>query len=246
MARQTSTDERDSVHGVNPGTELGRYTVESRIEEIPGGERWAARDTTLDRDVTLLVMPADADTTAAALDAARRAAGVEAAQLVRILDVGGEGDLAWIAEDALDGARTYAAAIGTDGLPAEEVRRITGEVATGVEAARARGLHHLALTPEIVQLTSDGRVKVRGLATTAALAGIETEGAEADRDDAQSIVALAYAGLTATWPLDGTTTLPAAPRDHGRVQPPSHLAVAVPGDLDTICRETLTEGTGPD
>ena len=39
MARQTSTDERDNVHGVNPGTELGRYTVETRIEEIPGGER---------------------------------------------------------------------------------------------------------------------------------------------------------------------------------------------------------------
>ena len=53
MARQTSTDERDNVHGVNPGTELGRYTVASRIEEIAGGERWTARDTTLDRDVTL-------------------------------------------------------------------------------------------------------------------------------------------------------------------------------------------------
>ena len=246
MARQTSTDERDSVHGVNPGTELGRYTVESRIEQIPGGERWAARDTTLDRDVTLVVMPAEDDTTLAALDAARRAAGVEAAQLVRILDVGGEGDLAWIAEDALTGSRTYAAAIGEEGLPAEEVRRITGEIATGVEAARARGLHHLALTPEIVELTSDGRVKVRGLATAAALAGIETEGAEADRDDAIGIVALAYAGLTGTWPLEARTTLPAAPRTDGVPSPPSHLAVAVPGDLDTICRETLGDGTGPD
>ncbi|WP_415830850.1 hypothetical protein [Janibacter anophelis] len=231
---------------MNPGTELGRYTVESRIEQIPGGERWAARDTTLDRDVTLVVMPAEDDTTLAALDAARRAAGVEAAQLVRILDVGGEGDLAWIAEDALTGSRTYAAAIGEEGLPAEEVRRITGEIATGVEAARARGLHHLALTPEIVELTSDGRVKVRGLATAAALAGIETEGAEADRDDAIGIVALAYAGLTGTWPLEARTTLPAAPRIDGVPSPPSHLAVAVPGDLDTICRETLGDGTGPD
>ncbi|MGN7247481.1 hypothetical protein ACTHQ1_07105 [Janibacter anophelis] len=231
---------------MNPGTELGRYTVESRIEQIPGGERWAARDTTLDRDVTLVVMPAEDDTTLAALDAARRAAGVEAAQLVRILDVGGEGDLAWIAEDALTGSRTYAAAIGEEGLPAEEVRRITGEIATGVEAARARGLHHLALTPEIVELTSDGRVKVRGLATAAALAGIETEGAEADRDDAIGIVALAYAGLTGTWPLEARTTLPAAPRTDGVPSPPSHLAVAVPGDLDTICRETLGDGTGPD
>lgn len=53
MARQADTDERDSVDGVNPGTELGRYTVDTRIEAIPGGERWTARDTTLERDVTL-------------------------------------------------------------------------------------------------------------------------------------------------------------------------------------------------
>lgn len=246
MARQAHTDERGSVHGVNPGTELGRYTVETRIEEIPGGERWAARDTTLDRDVTLVVMPSDADSTAAALDAARRAAGVEAAQLVRILDVGSEDGLSFIAEDAVGDATTYTEAIGTDGLPAEEVRRITGEVATGIEAARARGLHHLALTPDLVLLTGDGRVKVQGLATAAALAGIETEGEEADRDDATGVVALAYAGLTGTWPLDRPSGLPSATRDGSGPPPPSRVAVGVPGDLDTICRETLGEGTGPD
>ncbi|EKA59927.1 hypothetical protein B277_15649 [Janibacter hoylei PVAS-1] len=205
---------------MNPGTELGRYTVASRIEEIAGGERWTARDTTLDRDVTLLVMPTDGASTPAALDAARRAAGVEAAQLVRILDVDTEGDLSWVAEESLADALTYAEAIGTDGLPAEEVRRITGEIATGVEAARARGLHHLALTPDIVLLTHDGRVKVRGLATSAALGGTETEGEEADRDDARAIVALAYAGLTGTWPLPGSTSLPAAPTSDGAPTPP--------------------------
>lgn len=246
MARQAHTDERGSVHGVNPGTELGRYTVETRIEEIPGGERWAARDTTLDRDVTLVVMPSDADSTAAALDAARRAAGVEAAQLVRILDVGSEDAFSFIAEDAVGDATTYTEAIGTDGLPAEEVRRITGEVATGIEAARARGLHHLALTPDLVLLTGDGRVKVQGLATAAALAGIETEGEEADRDDATGVVALAYAGLTGTWPLERPSGLPSATRDGSGPPPPSRVAVGVPGDLDTICRETLGEGTGPD
>ena len=167
-------------------------------------------------------------------------------ELVRILDVGSEDGLSFIAEDAVGDATTYTEAIGTDGLPAEEVRRITGEIATGVEAARARGLHHLALTPDIVLLTHDGRVKVRGLATSAALAGTETEGEEADRDDARAIVALAYAGLTGTWPLPGSTSLPAAPTSDGAPTPPSHLAVAVPGDLDTICRETLGDDTGPD
>ncbi len=246
MARQADTNERDSVHGVNPGTELGRYTVNARIETIPGGERWTARDTTLDRDVTLLIMPSDALPTDAAMDAARRAAGVEAAQLVRILDVGTEDSFSFIAEEGVGDSDTYAYAIGEEGLPAEEVRRITGEVATGIEAARARGLHHLALTPETVLLTHDGRVKVRGLATTAALAGVETEGEEADRDDATGVVALAYAGLTATWPLDGATSLTPAKGDDGVPPPPSRVAVGVPGDLDTICRETLGEGTGPD
>lgn len=246
MARQAFTDERGSVHGVNPGTELGRYTLATRIEEIPGGERWTARDATLDRDVTLLVMPHDATSTAAGLDAARRAAGVEAAQLVRILDVGTEGAFSYVAEDGLSGARTYAEVIGTDALPSEEVRRITGEVATGIEAARARGLHHLAISPDLVLITSDGRVKVRGLATAAALSGTETEGEEADREDATGVVALAYAGLTGTWPLPGSTSLPPAPRDGSGPPPPSRVAVGVPGDLDTICRETLSEGTGPD
>lgn len=234
------------MHGVNPGTELGRYTVNTRIETITGGERWAARDTTLERDVTLLVMPADDPTTDAALDAARRAAGIEATQLVRILDVGTHDSLAYVAEESLDDARTLASAIGRTGLPSEEVRRITGEVATGIEAARTRGLHHLALTPETVLIAPDGRVKVRGLATTAALAGIETEGEQADQDDATGVVALTYAGLTATWPLDTPSGLPSATRGEGGPPPPSRVAVGVPSDLDTICRETLAEGHGPE
>src|SRR5699024_12236093 len=121
--RRQTTDERDSVHGVTPGTELGRYTVEARIEAIPGGERWTARDTTLERDVTLLVMDADEPTTDAALDAARRAAGIEAAQLVRTLDARTEGSHAFIAEEGGGAADTGGAAISSAGRPGEEVGR---------------------------------------------------------------------------------------------------------------------------
>lgn len=239
--------EASSASSVSPGTELGRYTLGTRLEALPGGERWSARDTTLERDVTLLVMPADAPETLAALDAARRAAGIEAPQLVRILDVGTEGPAAFVAEDPLPGASTYAELIGEHGLPAEEVRRITGEVATGVEAARTRGLHHLALTPDAVLVTTDGRVKVRGMATSAALQGLEDEGDDASREDATGVVALAYAGLTGTWPLPGEPGgLRPAERPGGQLPAPSELAVGVPGDLDTICRETLAEGAGPD
>lgn len=234
------------MHGVNPGAEVGRYTLNAQIETVSGGERWTARDTALEHEVTLLVMPTEGDRTAAALDAARRAAGVEAAQLVRILDVGSEGALSYVCEEGLREAGTYAALIGAKGVPAEEVRRVTGEVATGLEAARSRGLHHLALVPESVLLTPDGRIKVRGLATTAALTGLETEGEEADRADATAVVALAYAGLTVTWPLATPSSLPTTPRGEDGPPPPSRVAVDVPGDLDTICRETLGEGVGPE
>lgn len=231
---------------VSPGSELGRYTVGSRLDAGAPAQRWTARDGVLGRDVTLLVMPAGEPTTDAALDAARRAAGVDAVQLVRIHDVGTDGEVSYIAEDHVDGT-SFADLVGDQGLPAEEVRRIVGEVATGIEAARTRGLHHLALTPGSVLLTSAGEVKLRGLATESALADVDLEGEEATREDATAVVALAYAGLTGAWPLPSDTGgLRRAVRAGGVLPAPSHEVAGVPGDLDTICRETLNDDAGPD
>ena len=110
----------------------------------------------------------------ATLDAARRAAGVDHDRLVRILDVGRSDEIAFFVEEALYEAHTLTHLLEQGGLPSEEARRIAGETATGLEAARGRGLHHLQLTPAYVLRTGDGSVKVSGLATAAALAGWTT------------------------------------------------------------------------
>ncbi|HYN68099.1 MAG TPA: protein kinase family protein [Ornithinibacter sp.] len=236
------------MRGVGPGTVLGgRYTVRRRLEQLHGTERWSADDTTLGRVVSMLCIAGDDHRTPAMLDAARRAASVTHAVFVRILDVGSDEDVAYVVEEDLGEARTLAELVSDGGVPGDEVRRITGEVAAALESAGQRGMHHLDLKPDDVLRTPDGDVRLRGLETAAVRAG--EDGAEAEdaaRRDAVGVVALAYAGLTGLWPLGaGGSGLAAAPRVPGGVAAPSEIAAGVPRDLDAICRLTLNDDQGP-
>ena len=236
------------MQGVGPGSLLGgRYVVQRRVAQHVRFERWTAADQTLDREVVLLCFDAAGPQTSVALDAARRAAGIEEARLVRILDVGSHEGVAFVVEEPLTGARSLTSVLGEGGLPAEEARRIVGEAASALEAARMRGLHHQVLTPRSVMVLEDGAIKVRGLATEAALLEADEGGSEsASRTDAVSLVALAYAVLTGRWPLVGPDAgLEAAPRVLGGVAAPSEISAGVPQDLDLIARQTLNEDKGP-
>ena len=236
------------MHGVGPSTVLGgRYAVQRRLAQLPRAERWSAHDTTLERDVVVICFAADDPNADAALDAARRAAGVDNERLVRILDVGRSDEVAFFVEEALHEAHTLTHLLEQGGLPSEEARRIAGETAVGLEAARGRGLHHLQLSPSHIWRTGDGAIKVSGLATAAALAGIDDlDSAEASRADAVGAVAITYAALTSRWPLpDRVHGLEPAPHVVGGVPAPSEIAAGVPGDLDALCRLTLNDDEGP-
>ena len=236
------------MRGVGPGTVLGdRYTVRRRLEQLHGTERWSADDTTLGRTVSLLCIASDDHRTPALLDAARRAASVTHAAFVRILDVGTDEGVAYVIEEDLGEARTLAELVGDGGVPGDEVRRITGEVASALESAGHRGMHHLDLKPDDVLRTPDGDIRLRGLETAAVRAGEDgTEAEDAARRDAVGVVALTYAGLTGLWPLGaGGSGLGPAPRVPGGVAAPSEIAAGVPRDLDAICRLTLNDDQGP-
>ncbi|HSF97593.1 MAG TPA: protein kinase family protein [Ornithinibacter sp.] len=236
------------MRGVGPGTVLGgRYTVHQRLEERHDTERWSADDTTLGRRVSVLCIATDDHRTPALLDAARRAGSLTHPVFVRILDVGHDDEVAYVVEEELDEARDLGHLVSEGGVPGDEVRRITGEVAAALESARHRGMHHLDLRPEDVVRTPEGDIRLRGLETAAVRIGEDgTEAEDAGRRDAIGVVALAYAGLTGLWPLaTGGSGLGPAPRVPGGVAAPSEIAAGVPRDLDALCRLTLNDDQGP-
>ncbi|MBB2893669.1 hypothetical protein [Flexivirga oryzae] len=225
-----------------------RYTLTRKLAGQRDQELWIATDATLDREVSATVFSADSVHAEAALDSARRAAGVEDHHLPRVLDVGVEDGTAYVISEALHGAESIAAMVQFDPLPPEEVRRLVGEAASGLGAAAARGLHHLQLTPHDIVTSPDGAVSVLGLPTDAALAGAEELSSEdASRADTVALVQIAYAGLTGHWP--GDDPVPGVPdvsrRADGELPAPSELASGVPGDLDALCRTTLGADEGP-
>lgn len=226
----------------------GRYELVSCVARAGDHWQWHATDRTLNRDVTAITFPADDPHAEAALDSARRAAGVDDQHLLRILDVGTEDDMSYVVTERLHDAESVADLLQFQTLPPEEVRRIVGEAAAGLHTAAARGLHHLCLTPHDIVRARDGAVTVLGVATDSALTGRDDIPAEeASRTDTEDLVRILYTALTGRWP--GSNAVPDLPKatvdDHHKPVAPASVVTRVPSDLNTVCTQVLGEDAGP-
>ncbi|MGD8818429.1 MAG: protein kinase, partial [Acidobacteriota bacterium] len=161
------------------GKTLGHYEILAPLGTGGMGEVYRARDTKLDREVALKVLPAEMAADEERLERFRREALSVAAlnhpNIVTIHSVEQDGDTHFITLEYVDG-KTLDAVVGSGGLPIDRFFDIAIPLTDAVAAAHERGIAHRDLKPSNVMVSSEGRVKVLDFG----LAKLLEEPAEAD------------------------------------------------------------------
>ncbi len=148
---------------LNPGTKLGPYEVLGALGAGGMGEVYRARDTRLEREVAVKLLPAsfaaDADRVRRFEQEARVIASLNHPNILSIYDTGGHADARYLVTEVLDGS-TLREQLRGGPLPVRKCVDCALQMARGLAAAHARGIAHRDLKPENLFLTRDGRLKI--------------------------------------------------------------------------------------
>jgi Tol biopolymer transport system component len=198
-----------------PGTRIGSYEVVALLGEGGMGQVYRARDTKLNRDVALKVLPPLVANDPDRLARFRREAQVLAslndphiAQIHGFEDTGGTHALVMELVDGL----TLAERIAAGPLPVADALAIAREIASALEAAHQQGIVHRDLKPANVKVREDGTVKVLDFGLAKAFA---PEGANATSDVANTPTITSPA-MTAVGMILGTAAYMAPEQARGR------------------------------
>jgi serine/threonine protein kinase/tetratricopeptide (TPR) repeat protein len=127
------------------------------------GEVYRARDTELEREVAVKVLPeavsGDPDRLERFKREARAVAALSHPNILEIFDVGSANNTRFVVTELLEG-QTLRQRIPPSGLAWQKVVEMGACIADGLAAAHGKGIVHRDLKPENVFVTSDGRVKV--------------------------------------------------------------------------------------
>jgi Tol biopolymer transport system component len=146
-----------------PGTRLGPYEILSPLGSGGMGEVYRARDSKLDRDVAVKVLPeefaAHPDALARFEREAKAVAALNHPNILGIYDFGTEGTVAFAVMELLEG-ETLRDRVDAGAVPIRKAIDYAHQIAVGLAAAHERGVVHRDLKPENLFLTRDGRVKI--------------------------------------------------------------------------------------
>ena len=148
---------------LQPGTTLGPYTVTAKIGEGGMGEVYQARDTKLDRDVALKVLPeaftSDPDRLARFEREAKVLASLNHPNIGTIYGLEEAAGVKALVLELVEGP-TLADRIARGPIPIDEALPIAKQIAEALEAAHEAGVIHRDLKPANIKVREDGTVKV--------------------------------------------------------------------------------------
>ncbi|HVH56728.1 MAG TPA: serine/threonine-protein kinase, partial [Vicinamibacterales bacterium] len=164
---------------MNTGEMLGSYRVLDKLGEGGMGEVYRARDTQLERDVALKILPqtlaADPDRLVRFEREAKALASLNHPNIAQIHGVEGSGLTRAIVMELVEGETLADLIARPSGGPIEvnEALDFARQIAEALEAAHEAGIIHRDLKPANIKVRPDGTVKVLdfGLAKEASPAG---------------------------------------------------------------------------
>ncbi len=206
---------------LSAGFRLGPYEVVAPLGAGGMGEVYRARDTKLNRDVALKILPqafaADPDRLARFKREAQVLASLNHHNIAAIHGLEESGGVQALVLEFVDGP-TLAERIeglraeGT-GLPIDEALAIAKQIAEALEAAHEQGIVHRDLKPANIKLRPDGTVKVLDFGLAKALD--PASGIHADLNNSPTITSPAM-GMTGAGMILGTAAYMAPEQAKGR------------------------------
>jgi serine/threonine protein kinase/Tol biopolymer transport system component len=151
-----------------PGTKLGPYEIQSPLGAGGMGEVYRARDSRLNRDVAIKILPASFSTDPERLQRfaqeSRATAALNHPNILSIFDIGtcelGDNRGApYVVSELLEG-ETLRDRLRNGPLTSRKAIDYARQIAQGLAAAHEKGIVHRDLKPENLFITNDGRAKI--------------------------------------------------------------------------------------
>src|SRR5207244_5231438 len=144
-------------------TALNQYQITASIGAGGMGEVFRARDTRLNRDVAVKVLPrefvSDTDRLQRFEQEAKTLAALNHPNVLTIHDAGVHEGAPYLVSELLEG-KTLREEMNGGALPVRKATDYALQVAHGLAAAHGKGVIHRDLKPENIFVTKDGRVKI--------------------------------------------------------------------------------------
>ena len=145
------------------GQSIGPYQLLAELGKGGMGQVYRARDSKLDRDVALKILPqefaADSDRVMRFTREAKTLASLNHPNIAQVYDAGRDGPHAFIAMEFVQGDE-LSARIHQGPIPIGEALGIARQIADALAAAHDHGIVHRDLKPANIKITDDDVVKV--------------------------------------------------------------------------------------